>query len=200
MSKEITQQPFTGDQPRSSDDTQLVDQVLGREAAAEMEELLEQDKPPETEPTPLATEIGLSEDELGAVGEAEKSEAEKCRQEYYVWAKKIGKDNDWVDNVFTFNSDGTVIAEGDVNLRSLKIDTMLPKLISIAGYLDLTNSQITSLKGLPNTIGGDLKLSEIPATSIPEGLHITGVIYVYSNQTKLIRDCKAKGYKNIVLL
>jgi len=218
MTKE-TKQPFTGDKQRNPADQELVAEVLGTTEAAEMEELLGQDKPSETESTPLATEVDLSENEQRTVGEAEKTEAEKCRQEYYVWAGKIGKDDDWVDNTFTFNTDGTVIAESSVDLRNLKIDTLPPRLVEVAGDFYLNHNQITSLENMPNTVSGDLYLNnnqiisleslpgtidgdlslwKNPATSIPEELNITGKIYLNADQTELIEDCEAKEYAVIV--
>jgi len=213
MPKE-NKQPFTGDQLRNPNDTQLVDQVLGRKAAVEMEELIGQDKPPKTE----STSLNLSEDELGAVGEAEKTETEKRRDEYVIWAEKIKKNEDWVDETFIFESDGKVRVEGDLNLSNTKILELPPALYKVEGLLNLSSNQITSLKnmpdtvggfflnsdqitslkGLPNTIGGDLILPNIPATSIPEGLAITGKIFLMENQTELIADCQAKGYTVVV--
>jgi len=190
MKTEISR-PLTPDQPRSSDDPALVEQVLGAEQAGDMRELTGDRK---QDQSAQPTEIETTGDEQTATHEAEKIMAEVRHDEYVEWAARHSKDEDWVDETFVFKTDGTVIAEGGVDFDELKIDTLPPKLIEVGGDLDLRSNQITSLEGLPSTIGKDLHLFNIPATSIPEGLKIAGDIYLGVDQTALKADCEAKGY------
>ncbi len=68
----------------------------------------------------------------------------------------------------------------------------------VGGGLDLSENPITNLEALKGvTIGGDLKLVDIPATSIPEGIDVKGNIIIYPNQTKLAADARRKGYNVI---
>jgi len=75
------------------------------------------------------------------------------------------------------------------NITSLK---GLPD--EIKGDLDLGNNPLNSLEGLSRKIGIDLYLRGIPATIIPAGLDIAGVIYLNEDQTELAADAEAKGY------
>ncbi len=79
------------------------------------------------------------------------------------------------------------------------------KIVSLEGLPEVSNdlwldhNPITSLEYLPKTINGDLRLWNIPATSIPSGLKIDGKIYMKSEQTELIKDAQNKGYRVQVL-
>jgi len=234
-----TSQPFDQTQ-RDPRDERLVGQVLGPDAVAEMKVLVDE----QTKLSRPKGKLELTEGEAVVTKKAEQEvTAEQRRQQYYNWAENIGKDEYWVDDTFTFNIDGTVIIEGDVILYNFGIDVLPPKLIEVTGYINLANNQITSLEGMPSTIGdglylgnnqiislkglpdvvhgflslnenqtltslnglpkkidGNLNLVNIPATSIPEGLDITGKIYLSPSQTELIADCQAKGYEVEVML
>src|SRR3989339_1903407 len=67
----------------------------------------------------------------------------------------------------------------------------------ISGKLNLGgNNQLTSLEALKGVkIGGDLWLTDIPATTIPVGIQIGGNIYIREYQTTLSIDVKRKGYQ-----
>jgi len=67
----------------------------------------------------------------------------------------------------------------------------------ISGNLNLGgNNQLTSLEALKGVkIGGDLWLTDIPATTIPVGIQIGGNIYIREYQTTLSIDVKRKGYQ-----
>jgi len=79
--------------------------------------------------------------------------------------------------------------------------TSLEGLPSFVGTdLSLSDNPITSLEGLSAcTIGRDLSLKNIPATSIPEGLDIKGSIYLLASQKDLKADCEAKGYRVVIM-
>jgi len=108
MSNETSQQPFAEDQPRNTDDKELVGQVLGEETAEEMAELTggpTQDIKTNT----TATDIELSQSEQVATEAAEQVVTpEKRKQEYYNWVEEIDLGKGWIDHNFKFNDDGTV--------------------------------------------------------------------------------------------
>jgi hypothetical protein len=67
----------------------------------------------------------------------------------------------------------------------------------ISGNLGVNdNDKLTSLEALRDTkIRNNLELLNIPATEIPAGIEIVGVIYIHKHQTALITDAKRKGYR-----
>jgi len=154
-----TTQPFSDQQPpRRKDDTELVGQVLGGQAADEMEQLIGKG----AKSAPPATELGLSAEEGGIITEAEKILAEVRREEYYVWAEELGKNAKWVDETFTFEHDGTVIVDGDLNLSSfISISQMPPNLKAVMGYLSLNHLTSAEHLTFPISIGGDFWLNNI---------------------------------------
>ncbi len=158
-------QPLGEQPPRSTADTELVNEVLGGQTVKEMEELTG-DQPKTTKDQELSTDLVLTGDEQAAAKEAEKNIEEERRQEYYDWAKDIDKDEDWIDETFTFNTDGTVIAEGNVILQRLGIKTLPSNLIEVRGHLDLYKNQLTSLENFPQRVGRSLNLNHNPITSL----------------------------------
>src|SRR3989339_1412311 len=67
----------------------------------------------------------------------------------------------------------------------------------ISGNLGVNdNDKLISLEALRDTkIRNNLELLNIPATEIPAGIEIVGVIYIHEHQTALITDAKRKGYR-----
>ncbi len=218
-------QPFDQTK-RSPDDATLVGQVSGSQAEADMRELLGQTEPQGSEQAVLEAELGLSNTEVVSVTEEEKNIEQKRFEEYVIWAKKIGWDKDLVENNFTFNPDGTVVANCDLDLTHSKhkysVKSLPPGLIEVKGYLNLaekgyhsleeiglpdrvgdtlrlSHNPIESLEGLPRYIGGDLYLGDTKAKSIPNGLEIVGNIILWKQQDDLIIDCEAKGYSIDIL-
>jgi len=162
MQKETTQ-PL-GEQPtRSTDDTKLVADVLGEEAAADMNELVGDRA---KEPSVVPNEVGLSTGEKAATAEAEKTKVELRRDEYVIWATGISKDTDWVDETFTFESDGRVRVEGSLDLYDSGITELPGGLYEVTGNLILDDNNITSLESMPEIVGGDLMLELNQITSL----------------------------------
>jgi len=195
-----TSQPFQDGKQRKPDDRELVAGVLGPKEAAEMAELLGQAESQEAESASQAAGLDLSDKEQAATTEAEKTKAELRRDEYIAWAEKIDKDEEWVAETFVFNADGTVIAEGNVDLSFCRIDTLPPNLIEVAGDLDLRSSQITSLIGLPETVGGGLNLRDNQITSL-EGLPktIDGSLNLGNNQITSLKGLPKTISKDLYL-
>ncbi len=208
-----TAQPFDKT-PRSTDDPALVEQVLGTEQADDMRSLVDERAGAQEPGGDLDLAVG---EQAGVAAETEKTLVDIRRDQYFKWAaRKIYKGRDWVDETFTFNSDGTVVAEGNLDFAEKNIDSLPLNLVEVSGSLDLFNNNVTSLEGMPDTVSGyfalnnnpvtsldgmptnigeNVYLKNIPATSIPAGLNIGGSIYLSHKQKELIADCGAKGYK-----
>jgi len=190
-----TTQPL-GEQPtRSTDDTRLVAEVLGGEAAADMNELVgDQAKTSIKKPDGLE----MSTEEASAI-----EHNEQIREE------RIRKFSDWVDlqetpftnpkeffkaRKFIFNNDGTVDVLSDLNLIDRPYRYLPDGLNHVTGSCLLGATLISDLSNLPRIINGDLNLQNIKATTIPEGIEVGGEVYINTIQTELIKDANAKGY------
>ena len=86
---------------------------------------------------------------------------------------------------------------GDLSLSHNQLENLDGISKEISGDLSLTgNNQLTSLEVLRGVkIGRDLSLRDIPATEIPAGIEIRGVICLNASQTDLIADARAKWYQ-----
>jgi len=215
-----TRQPFEWEeeQSRKPDDPELVGEVLGPRARAEMEEMV--DGVEDQEPSLPDTDLTVLSSEQKEVVEAETDLVAVRKDQYIEWADKFGMDENWVDETFIFNPDGTVISVGDLRPshyigRFPDVELLPPFLVEAKGLIHLENCDISSLDGLPQEtwklvlgsnpienlddlprkINGSLDLRDIPATSIPSGLKIAGTVYVNDDQFKLRRDIVEKGYK-----
>ena len=210
--------PFEPQKPRKKDEAEFVGRFLGPEAEEEMRKLV--GKPKKEEPKEDWGEFELSEEEKKKIEEEKEKEKPWNREQVIEWAETFGKNEEWVNETFTFDPDGTIRVEGDLALNRTGIDELPKGIKEVKGYLDLKDNQLTSLEGLPKSIGGtlilsynkltsleglpesiggDLDLFDIPATTIPEGLNIGGEICVYGSQSALIEDAERKGYKVEVL-
>jgi len=142
-------QPFQDPTQRKSNDRELVEGVLGSQAAADMEALTGNTQEQGAEPE--AAGLYISVDEQSVVGEAEKIEAEKRCEEYITWAATFGMDEDWVHNTFIFETDGRVRVDGNLNLSRRGLSELPPSLYKVSGDLNLILNQITSLK-VPDSV------------------------------------------------
>jgi len=217
MPNETTTQPLREQPPRSTDDTRLVAEVLGSDAAEEMDELVGDHSTDINQTESQGLE--LTEAETVATKEVEQRVSpEERKQQYFEWAGKINKDDNWVEKTFTFGIDGSVSTKHKLDLSYEKISELPPGLTYANGGLDLSFNNFTSLKrlpekvngnldlsnnyslasleGLPKVILGDLYLKDIAysAATIPAELTVTGFVFVDDMASNLAIDCKAKGY------
>ena len=107
----------------------------------------------EGEPRREAKQFGMTDEEraMAEQGERELKEwqktqegkmtPEKRKREWLTWTEEIGKDEEWLEETFTFHSDCTLTAEGNVDLSHLTTLTTLTRfpegLTSITGDLNL---------------------------------------------------------------
>jgi len=280
MSSNSLENPFYHPDQRTGIPSKLTEVFLDPATNTALTEALGEDEPSKPEPQldlPPVLDISMSGKEQREV----EDETIWSRQKYIDWAESFGKDESWVDEIFTFQKNGTTVVERDLNLEktgivclpiglmkvkgnlrisqnpSLKLNGYpkkvggnfvcyatnlfsfhgMPEEIGgkiilnnnkfcsligsskkvnnhldlsynqlenlngisreISGSLDLDNNkQLTSLEALKGTkIDGFLVLSNIPATEIPAGIEIGGVIYIRKYQTALIADAERKGYQ-----
>jgi len=166
--------PFEAPKKRSKDDAKLVGELLGEEEEADMRRALGEGVGDVVE----EEEVGLTDEQKARIEELESEEEkspEQRREEIINWADSIGKDEDWVDKTFTFNDDGSVEVEGDLDLNWLESAERIPLLKSV-GSLYL--SGLTSAEGLtlPESVGGSLNLRGLTSA---EGLTLPGSVAGY---------------------
>ena len=98
---------------RDPQDERLVGEVLGAGTREEMEELTDGVQGQVTESGAMG--LDLSENEQKEVQRKEITPKQRRRQ-YIGWAEDIGKDEEWVDRTFIFETDGRVKVEGNLPL------------------------------------------------------------------------------------
>jgi len=170
--------PFEAPKKRSKDDAKLVGELLGEEEEAEMRRALGESVGDVVE----KEEVGLGDEQKARIKALEEEVSPEDRREEFInWADSIGKDEDWVDETFTFDDDGSVEVEGDLDLSWLDSAEGIPLLKSVGGYLYLGG--LTSAEGLtlPESVGGYLNLAGLTSA---EGLtfseSVGGALYLSS--------------------
>jgi len=211
-----TSQPL-GEQPTRSDkDTELVGQVLGSEAARDMEELTGKDDT-DTSSSTTASDLEISDAEFGATQQAERDVTpEQRKQEYIKWAEDIGSNKQWVNNYFHFNDDSTVeyLFRFTHNIYP-KIKGFPESLKKFRRSVYLKGcgwdkNSFNSLKG--KTIEGDLVIDVRDTKKIPSEINCKSILILMSSSEKkanpgntelesgIMSELKVLGYENIHFL
>jgi len=147
-----TKQPFTDPTQRSTDDRKLVAKVLGTKEAAEMAELVGGQVEPADQQQGVG-ELRLAESEQDAATRVEQEVTpDQRRRQYYEWADELGRNKSWVDEIFTFESDGRVKVKGDLGLGNTGIEKLPPGLYKVGGTLYLHDNQITKIVDFPDLV------------------------------------------------
>jgi len=156
-----TTSPFTDPTQRSTDDAKLVAEILGDDEAANMRAMLG-DQPQAAQRTEVYGSLELSANEQAGVEEIESitTTPEKRRDEYYAWAEDNGLAKVWVDNNFSFKSNGTVEA-GNLSIIRVSLKSFPPNLERIRGGLDIKTSLfLRNLEGFPKQVDGGIDLRD----------------------------------------
>jgi len=201
-----TQQPFQGDQPRKTDDTKLVAEVLGTKEAAEMGELLGQTE--QSESVSVATGLDLSIDEQQGIADREKPvDLEEVKSRFIDWASEMEHGEEWVLENFIFNPDGTVDTKGDLSIHRTSVEYFPKELKRINGNLHVyyirEGKVLNNLKGA--VISGQIVMRAQTYFGLPPDLNCAGVKILYNgvNEGQAAHyaqgDLKSKGYKNVKL-
>jgi len=172
-----------------------VEGVLGEQAAAEMEELVDA-RPEESAQTP--TELQMSTDEAAAVEHDERIKERRIR-EFSEWLETRLFPFDTPEELFEahkyiFNEDGTVDVDGHLHLQHLFVNELPEGFNVIHGDVDLSDTEIGDLSNLPKHIDGNLMILTKNASIIPRGIEIGGDLTLSRFNQELIDDAKSKGY------
>jgi len=195
MPHETTQQPFTGDKPRSTDDKKLVGQVLGDEAADEMDELVGETKkysPPETTPNGLE----LSESEQGTVNEIEKIYTpDERKQQYLEWASENGIGEDFIKMNFDFQDNGDVHTRHNLDFYNIHLKRLPPGLTLVKGNLYMTSPEtVPDLNPLKDTrIQEALYINSCDIDKVPRGIKCGRIKISYDGAEETDSECRKKG-------
>ena len=182
MPQETPQQPFAGDQSRSTADTELVEGVLGEQAADEMTELAGD----ANKKGPVATsKLKISATESDATRKIEQAASLKQRrQEYIEFVEDYGLSERWVDNNFKFNDDGTVEFLGKFECSYYNNTDSFPDSLKVfKNSVDLRECKwskqvLESLKG--KKIEGNLIVDGSDTEMIPEGITCYSILLLMS--------------------
>ncbi len=195
MPTESTQQPFTGDQPRSTADTELVSEVLGGKTADEMTELAGETTDNPRSDTPSA-HFEITDTEQEAVDELERIYTlGERRQQYLKWAKGFGVGEDWVERNFDFQDNGDVHTKQSLNFYNLKPKMLPPGLTFVNGHLHISSLEIKiDLSPLKNIkIQETLYIDSSDIDKIPAGIECGRIMISYDGQEETDSECRKKG-------
>jgi len=212
MPNETSQQPFTPDQPRSTDDKELVGEVLGERAAEEMEELAGENLDSKSPDPPAGLDVSITEsDEIKEMEQV--VSPEQRRQEYIEWASFNGLNEEWIERHFLFKSNGTVEFLNSMRGMLFNDTNGFPESLKVfRGHLDTsglpwTKEAMNSLCG--KTILGDLIVSSDSIENIPPDVHCERIQIVApfelskheleskTLEHEVISKLKKIGYENI---
>ena len=101
---------------------------------------------------------GMTAQERGSLKESQ----EETRKELIEWADKwdLG-DEDWVDETFDFQSNGTVVCNRNLNLSKMTEADFPDCIFKVTGYLNLQSLTSAEHLNLPASLGGDLDLRNL---------------------------------------
>jgi len=197
MPNETSQQPFDQTQ-RNTNDTELVGQVLGSEAAREMEELTGKEDANTTRSAP-ASDLEISDTEHSATQKAEQTTTiEQRKQEYIEWADEYNLDADWIDESFKFNSNGTVEYRNAFWIGKHPVDRFPESLTVFQDNLSMngcewSKTQLEQLKKIK--IKGIFSIWVEDVDDIPDKIDCERLCVVLSPEHPLKNVIEQKKYK-----
>ncbi|KKR97211.1 MAG: hypothetical protein UU48_C0018G0001, partial [Candidatus Uhrbacteria bacterium GW2011_GWF2_41_16] len=103
----------------------------------------------------------------------EQREVEKesywTREQYIEWAEEFGKNEQWMNETFEFQKDGTTIMEENLYIFSTGIKHLPIGLIEVKGDLNISQNPSLKLDGYPKKVGGKFTC-RLSAFSTLEGI------------------------------
>ena len=137
------------------------------------------------------------EDGFTAEERAETKRIELIRNEIINWAKKwnLG-DDEWVVKTFDFQSDGSVICKGNLDLGMMTKPDFPKQIIEVQGHLDLYSLTSAEHLNLPTTMNGWLDLHSLTSAEHLELTDIKGDVYL-DNLNKQEKDKLRTKYPNL---
>lgn len=118
-------------------------------------------RPSEVVPSPadVAPHLPADMEDKPAVVKQRKQNVLTWAQTFYDAEYLGGADvEDWMDGTFRFKPDGSVETVGNLDIPSVGV-AELPQLARVNGYLNISNNQISRLRGMPGTVEGFVSLS-----------------------------------------
>ena len=198
MSPNSLENPFHHPEPNKGIPSELTGRFLDSATTQALTEALGEDEPSKSEP-----QQDLPPADISMSGKEQK-EVEKesywTREQYIEWAQEFGKDADWVDKTFKFESDGTTIVEGNLLLRGTKIEQLPVGLMEVKGDLNISQNYSLKLNGYPKRVGGYLWCNESNLTSLQRMPEKVGRgIYLQNNKISSLDGLPDKVTGNLSL-
>src|SRR3989339_2058214 len=168
MSPDSLRNPFRPPDQKTGTPSELTGHFLDSATTQALTEALGEDEPCESEPQqdlPPTSDISMSSIEQKEV------EKEPCwtREQYIEWAQKFGKNEQWVNETFEFQKDGTTIVEGNLNLLNTKIELLPIGLMEVKRDFRVSKNPSLKLDGYPKKVGGKFTC-RLSAFSTLEGI------------------------------
>ena len=186
MSPDSLRNPFRPPDQKTGTPSELTGHFLDSATTQALTEALGEDEPCESEPQqdlPPTSDISMSSIEQKEV------EKEPCwtREQYIEWAQKFGKNEQWVNETFEFQKDGTTIVEGNLNLLNTKIELLPIGLMEVKRDFRVSKNPSLRLNGYPKKIGERFECNHNNLSSL-EGMpeEIGGNIYLESNKISFL--------------
>jgi len=210
MPGETSQQPFAEDQLRNPADQELVSQVLGEQAAEEMEELTGKTETVKIDDA-APDKLELTGDEAITIEGKETNNLtpEMRRLQYIEWATDMKLDQSWVDNYFIFLPNGDVeTVDGQFDLASKTVTSFPSSLRKINGDFVMSTSRwdisLNFLKEIE--INGMVSIDMTMMDDFPRDVQCKRISVIFSKdypeeQIEIkIKNLQKKGYTRISII
>jgi len=188
--------------PRSRNDAKFVRDILGKKEADAFENMLGEAPAKAEKEVEAALDTELSRSEKATI-ETDFTEEPWARGQLVTWAEGFNAGEDWIDETFVFNPDGTFESTKTISLFSYGISELPRGWKRVNGNLDLSSNKLTSLKGIPTMIEGGLILRNNPLASIkslPAPKNIKGEIYIDQSQADKFESwLDEEGYSYMIV-
>ena len=199
MSPNSLENPFHPPEQQTGIPSKLTEVFLDPATNTALTEALGEDEPSKPEPQldlPPVLDISMSGKEQREV----EDETIWSRQKYIDWAESFGKDESWVDEIFTFQKNGTTVVERDLNLEKTGIVCLPIGLMKVKGNLRISQNPSLKLNGYPKKVGGNFVCYATNLFSfhgMPE--KVGGGIYLQNNKISSLAGLPDKMMHNLYL-
>jgi|GEM_PF-3137827 len=194
--------PFkTPRKPLKHDTGKFIRDVLGAKMASDFEEMVGKKSVELLEENPVHAPLEADTEEEREL--LAKLEREQKREQLVNWAAQIGHDQTWVDQIFTFNGDGSYETQGNLMINGKEVPQFPEGFGAVNGNLALMGCRLKHLKGLrlPREIKGSFLLFRNDLESLdglPPPENIAESIFLdKSMEERFIDELATKGYRYI---
>ena len=198
MSPDSLRNPFHHSEPNKGTPSELTGRFLDSATTQALTEALGEEESSRSEP-----QQDLPPADISMTGK-EQREVEKesywTREQYIEWAQKFGKNEQWMNETFEFQKDGTTIVEGNLNLLNTKIELLPIGLMEVKRDFRVSKNPSLRLNGYPKKVGGYFACSYNELGSfqgMPE--EVGGGIYLSDDEISSLIGLPEKVMGNLVL-